>query len=286
MARIRSIHPGLWTDEVFASLAPFARLFFMGIWTECDDIGSFEWAPLKLKMRLLPADSVHPAELLSELEQAGAIMSYEVGGKRYGAVRNFCQYQRPKKPNSLYPQTEAVRSFVGTAARSTRDGSELHPASEPVSSAPLPPSSPTSGEPVGNQLPTGGEKVRQMEDGGGRSSSVANATGVSPPKLDDPGPNVFDTGVALLVRAGCKPRPARGLIAKWAKATDEDWTLRALASAEGRADPVSWIEASLRARATVEDEARAVSHATAERYRRMAIPGPPTALRLAEAIGG
>ena len=284
MARIRSIHPGLWTDEVFASLAPFARLFFMGIWTECDDTGSFELAPLKLKMRLLPADSVDPAELLSELEQAGAIMSYEVGGKRYGAVRNFCQYQRPKKPNPLYPQTEAVRSFVGTAARSTRDGSELHPASEPVSSAPLPPSTPTSGEPVGNQSPTGGEKVRQMEDGGGRSSSVANATGVSPP--DDPSKILFDAGVALLVRAGQSDRHARSLIGRWRKARGEPWVREALVSAEGKADPVAWIEARVASAASNEEEARAVSHATAERYRRMAIPGPPTALRLAEAIGG
>lgn len=120
-----------------------------------------------------------------------------------------------------------------------------------------------------------------------RRSSVANATGASPPKIDDPQPSVFDTGVALLVRTGSKPKPARGLIAKWIRATDEDWTLRALESAEGRADPVSWIEARLAAHRSTADEARAISHATAERYRRMAIPGPPIApSRMAETIGG
>lgn len=139
---------------------------------------------------------------------------------------------------------------------------------------------------MGNQLPTGGKKCRQMEDGGGRSSSVANATGASPPKIDDPQPSVFDIGVALLVRTGTKEKPARGLIAKWIRATDEDWTLRALASAEGRADPVSWIEARLKSHKSVEDEARAISHATAERYRRMAIPGPPVGNRVGEAIVG
>ncbi|WP_294312785.1 hypothetical protein [uncultured Sphingomonas sp.] len=286
MARIRSIHPGLWTDEAFVSLTPYARLLFMGIWTECDDMGSFEWSPLKLKMRLLPADNIDAAALMAELQAADAIMAYDEGGKRYGAVRNFCQYQRPKKPNSIYPQTEAVRKYVGTEARSTRDGSEPDPVSTPPSSPPPPLSSAASGEPVGNQLPTGGEKCRQMEDGGGRSSSVANATGASPPKIDDPQPSVFDTGVALLVRTGSKPKPARGLIAKWIRATDEDWTLRALASAEGRADPVAWIEARLKSHQSVEDEARAISHATAERYRRMAIPGPPAGNRVGEAIVG
>jgi hypothetical protein len=149
MSRIRSIHPGLWTDEAFVSLSPFARLLFLGIWNECDDMGSFEWSPLKLKMRVLPADGVDAAALLDELAVAQGVMRYEFGGKQYGAVRNFCQYQRPKKPNEVYPQTEEVRAWVNTAARSTRDGSE----------------------PVGNQLPTEGEKSRQMEDEGGRKET-------------------------------------------------------------------------------------------------------------------
>ncbi len=283
MARIRSIHPGLWTDEAFVSLTPYARLLFMGIWTECDDMGSFEWSPLKLKMRLLPADNIDAGELLAELEAADCIMSYEIGGKRYGAVRNFCQYQRPKKPNSTYPQTEAVRDYVGTEARSTRDGSELTPASTSPGSPPPPSSGVASGELVGNQLPTGGEKCRQMEDGGGRRSSVANATGVSPPILENPSKVLFDAGVALLVKAGSSEKQARGLIAKWRKAKGEPWVREALVSAEGKAEPVSWIEARIASAASIEDEARAVSRATAERYRRMAIPGPPATARLGEA---
>lgn len=145
MSRIRSIHPGLWTDEAFVSLSPMARLFLMGLWNECDDMGSFAWSPLGLKMRILPADAVDAIELLGECVQAGILKRYEVSGKPYGAVRNFCQYQRPKKPNSNHPQTDEVREWVNTEARHARDG---------------------SGE-EGNQLPTGGEKPRQMEDGGG-----------------------------------------------------------------------------------------------------------------------
>lgn len=145
MSRIRSIHPGLWTDERFVVASPMARLLFMGIWNECDDLGSFEWSPLKLKMRLLPADAVDASALLEEIESSGSIMRYTVGDKTYGAVRNFCQYQRPKKPVSHHPQTEAVRAFVNVEARTIRDG----------------------GEPVGNQSGTDGEKPRQMKDEGG-----------------------------------------------------------------------------------------------------------------------
>jgi hypothetical protein len=122
-----------------------ARLLLMGIWNECDDMGSFAWSPLTLKMRILPADNADASELLAEMVNAGIIMDYEVAGKRYGAVRNFCQFQRPKKPNSTCPQTDEVRDWVNTEARSTRDGSAEVP----------------------NELPTNGKIHRQMEDGGG-----------------------------------------------------------------------------------------------------------------------
>lgn len=150
MSRIRSTHPGVWTDERFVSVSAFARLLFMGIWNECDDYGSFEWSPLKLKMRLLPADAVDAVALMAELAEAGSIVRYEIGDKAYGAVRNFCQYQRPKKPTHVHPQTAEVGEWVNIEARSTRDGSEE----------------------VGEELPTGGEKSRQRKDEGGKGRPV------------------------------------------------------------------------------------------------------------------
>ncbi|NIJ31096.1 hypothetical protein FHT00_003075 [Sphingomonas insulae] len=47
---------------------------------------------------------------------------------------------------------------------------------------------------------------------------------------------------------------------------------------------MSWIEPTIAAAASVEDKARAVSRATAERYRRMAIPGLPVAAWQPEVI--
>ncbi|GAA0675387.1 hypothetical protein GCM10009102_29540 [Sphingomonas insulae] len=76
----------------------------------------------------------------------------------------------------------------------------------------------------------------------------------------------------------------RGLIGKWRKLQGEPWVREALVSAEGKAEPVSWIEPTIAAAASVEDKARAVSRATAERYRRMAIPGLPVAAWQPEVI--
>lgn len=139
MSRIRSVHPGLWTDERFMEVSPLARLLLIGIWTECDDKGSFEWSPIKLKARLLPVDNCDVVALLEELATAGSVMKYEMGGRKLGAVRNFMRFQRPKKPNDLYPQTDEVRNYCAGEQQE-----------------------------VPNQLPTDGGNSPQMEDGGGK----------------------------------------------------------------------------------------------------------------------
>ena len=124
MSRIRSIHPGIWTDEEFVTLSPMARLLFIGLWNECDDKGAFEWKPLTIKMRLLPADNIDVAELLSELADAGCIARYEVDGKAYGAVRNFRKFQRPKTPNDIHPMPDDFRIFVGLSPANSETGGD------------------------------------------------------------------------------------------------------------------------------------------------------------------
>lgn len=142
MARIRSVHPGLFTDEGFVSCTPFARLLLIGLWTEADDQGVFEWKPVTLKMRILPIDNVDVGALLEELASVNAIKSYEHGGRQYGAIRNFRKYQRPKKPNFIHFMPSEFRTYVGL--------SDTGP----------------------EQVPQKGEKSPQMEDGGGKMEDV------------------------------------------------------------------------------------------------------------------
>jgi hypothetical protein len=150
MSRIRSIHPGIWTDEEFVGLSSFARLLFIGIWNECDDKGMFVWSPLQLKMRVLPADNVDAAALLDELEAANSIRKYEIGGKSYGAVRNFAKFQRPKKPNDIHPASPQILAFAGHGGEPSKDEEEE----------------------MGNRFPTPSEKSPQMEDGGWRMEEI------------------------------------------------------------------------------------------------------------------
>lgn len=158
MARIRSVHPGLFTDESFVSCSPLARLLLLGLWTEADDQGVFEWKPVTLKMRLLPVDSADVPALLSEMEQQNIVRRFEVAGKLYGAVRNFRKYQRPKSPSAIHPLPNELRSYVRISE----------------TEAPEPAQFPQSGE-IPAQMEDGGEGEGEKEDTASAASSSASA---------------------------------------------------------------------------------------------------------------
>lgn len=156
MARIRSVHPGLFTDESFASCSPHAQVLFIGIWTECDDQGAFEWKPVTLKMRLLPVANVDCGALLDELAGHDMVKRVTHLGKTLGLVRNFCRFQRPKKPKAWHIIPDEYRTYV---------------ALDDASSEPQPHTDSVSTEPKASKagaVPRKREKPPQMEDGGGR----------------------------------------------------------------------------------------------------------------------
>lgn len=112
MARIRSIHPGLWMDEAFVGCSPLARLLWIGLWGEADDHGVFEWKATVIRMRILPGDLADVPALLAELAKAELIMAFSEGGRSFGAIRNFLKWQRPKVSQFLYPCPPEVATFV------------------------------------------------------------------------------------------------------------------------------------------------------------------------------
>ncbi|KAA0572230.1 hypothetical protein FZ983_32180 [Azospirillum sp. B21] len=95
-----------------------ARELIKGLWCEADDRGVFEWKPGTIKARIMPADAVNVSDLLAELEKARFIAPFTVGERQFGAIRNFCKYQKPKKPT--YPQP-LPKSLYGWVAFSPTD---------------------------------------------------------------------------------------------------------------------------------------------------------------------
>lgn len=156
MSRIRSLHPGFFTDENLVSTQLAARLLFLGLGVEADDKGVFEWKPLTLKMRIFPVDNLDVAALLDELEAHGVLRSYEIKGRKYGAIRNFRKHQRPKTPNDVHPITPEFSIYVGlTPAISETKAAEVVP------------------------FPPKGEKSFQMEDVGCRGKEEKPKSGFS-----------------------------------------------------------------------------------------------------------
>jgi len=145
MSRIRSVHPGFFKDDRLVPCSPFARLLFIGLGVEADDKGVFEWKPVTLKMNIFPGDNIDMVALLEELVVAEAIRQYEIDGRKYGAIRNFRKFQKPKTPNDTHPASDEIRNYVGlSAANSETDAAEPEPFPQKV------------------------EKSFQMEDGGGK----------------------------------------------------------------------------------------------------------------------
>lgn len=119
MSRIRSIHPGLFTDESYMSLSLAAKAIWPGVWCEADDNGVFEWKPITLKAKLLPADNVDMAELMAETLKHGLTIQFSHEGKQYGVIKGFLRWQRPKNPSHRYPFPKAAELFARNSGSPT-----------------------------------------------------------------------------------------------------------------------------------------------------------------------
>lgn len=235
MARIRSVHPDQPLDEDFVQCSAWGRLLAIFLRNHADDNGIFEWKPVQLKMKIFPCDNVDVVALLEELAAHRQIKSFEHGGRKYGAVRNFVRYQRPKKPKAVHFMPPEFRTYVGF------DGS--------------------GSEPIPHSDETDGENPPQRKEEGG--SSVADATGADapPPATDLPlclirAPDddwskpLFRQGLAYLAAVYAKPPDKlRSTIGQWLKLAGDDhrrvFDLLAKAQAQAVADPRAWITAQL-----------------------------------------
>jgi hypothetical protein len=95
--RIRTIKPEslldeeLWDLEVETGLPVFRA--FVGLWTQADREGRFEWRPRPLKAAILPYWEGDFSRVLDALTTRGFLVKYASGGREYGAVRTFKRHQ-------------------------------------------------------------------------------------------------------------------------------------------------------------------------------------------------
>lgn len=126
MARIRSIKPEFWSSEQVMSCSYHARLFFIGLWTFCDDSGVHPLKPVSLKALIFPGDSIDSTtirRLLDELSENALVHLYEVEGKEFVQVSGW-HHQRIDKPTRKYPtQEQGIPLKTGTYLKEFEESS-------------------------------------------------------------------------------------------------------------------------------------------------------------------
>ena len=192
MSRIRSVHPGFFKDERLVATSMSARMLFIGLGVEADDKGIFEWKPLTLKMNIFPADNIDVPALLAELVTAEAIHPYELNGRKYGAIRNFRKFQKPKTPNDIHPMPSEIRNYVGLGDRIT-EVKDSH----------------------GDGFPRKGENPPQMEDGGWRMEKEEEAHASSAGACAPEASPEIDLRRKIVAAYGDHIPPDTGYIAVW-----------------------------------------------------------------------
>jgi hypothetical protein len=108
VARIRTIKPEIWEDELFGNLSRDAQLMFIGLISQADDDGRQRGAAALFRSALWPYD---PPELgdvegwLTELLGTGMVVQYEADRQTYLQICNWEKHQRVQKrtPSKLPP---------------------------------------------------------------------------------------------------------------------------------------------------------------------------------------
>lgn len=97
MARQRLVKPEFFQHEELhraelVSALPL-RVAYIGLWCQADRRGLFAWKPGRLKLNILPFDTVDFSAVLDALETAGFVRSYVVDGQRFGCIPAFAKHQ-------------------------------------------------------------------------------------------------------------------------------------------------------------------------------------------------
>lgn len=152
MARSRNIKPGFFTNDELAECEPLARILFAGIWCFSDRAGRLEDRPKKIKAEILPYDNCDADALLSQLENTGFIIRYQVENSRYIQVVNFDKHQNPhiKEPESTIPAPD-LHQIKTVLAEKEPERAGLIPDSLNLIPDPLIPEKKTCSIPDGNE---------------------------------------------------------------------------------------------------------------------------------------
>lgn len=100
MARIRTIKPEFWQDELIASWPMESRLVYIALWNEADDEGRLRASTSYLRSRLFPYDlDFDISQALLPIINSGKLTTYQINGQWYGVLPKLVEHQVINKPS-------------------------------------------------------------------------------------------------------------------------------------------------------------------------------------------
>jgi hypothetical protein len=175
-AHIRSVKPEALSDEALWDLEqetglPIFRAF-VGLWTQADREGRFEWRHRPLKAAVLPYWDGDFSRVLDALASRGFVVKYVVDDREYGLVRSFKKHQliNNREAASILPPPPRA------SGKKPNDSGDNGPGEPRVNDAS------TTGE--GNAQ---ADLIRKEQKGAEGSTRAARASRPPPPSdLDSP----------------------------------------------------------------------------------------------------
>lgn len=117
MARARNIKPSIMDNEILADLDPMTRLLFIYLWMLADREGRLEDRPKRIAAQALAYDrTADVGVMLDDLQSAGFIVRYVVGGLACIQILAFKDHQNPhvREAASLLPGHDTAPAKVVT----------------------------------------------------------------------------------------------------------------------------------------------------------------------------
>lgn len=99
MARIRTIKPEFWVDEVMVELPFETRLLFIGLWNFVDDHGYIQDKPKRIKMMVFPADNILIEDSLNALCDSGRLQRFVSDQGPLLQIVNWERHQKVNRPS-------------------------------------------------------------------------------------------------------------------------------------------------------------------------------------------
>lgn len=108
--KIRSLHPGFFSDAKVCALSFQARLLWQGLWCFADDYGRGPWLPKAIEGAIFPRDEVDIQTLMFEVVDQGLVELYGVDGETFYAIPRWDDYQSPKyKAKTSVPDPSTLK---------------------------------------------------------------------------------------------------------------------------------------------------------------------------------